>query len=57
MTAALIAILSEILKLLLKDASVPVAASVAPAVPRRMRDAFEQRVLDKIQKSSIHRTH
>ena len=54
MVAAIITILKEVLKLLWNDASTPVAASVAPAVPRRMRDAFEQRVLDKIKKSSIH---
>jgi hypothetical protein len=54
MLAAIITILKEVLKLLWNDASIPVAAAVAPAVPRRMRDAFEQRVLDKIKKSSLH---
>ena len=54
MVEAIITILKEVLKLLWNDASIPVAAAVAPAVPRRMRDAFEQRVLDKLKKSIIH---
>lgn len=57
MAAALITILKEVLKLLWNDASTPLTASIAPAIPRRMRDAFEQRVLDKIKKSSLHSDH
>ena len=54
MVTALLAILREILKLLLEDAATPVKATVAPAVPRKLRDAWKQRMLDKWQKSSLH---
>lgn len=57
MATALLTILKEVLKLLWNDASTPLTASIAPAIPRRMRDAFEQRVLDKIKKSSLHSDH
>ena len=54
MVAALLAILKEILKLLWDEAAKPVKATVAPAVPRKLRDAWKQRMLDKWQKSSLH---
>jgi hypothetical protein len=50
----LIVILKEILKLLIDDATKPVKASVASAVPRKLRDAWEQRMLDRWKKSGIH---
>ena len=54
MAAALIAILREILSLLWNEAAKPVKATVAPAVPRKLRDAWKQRMLDKWEKSSLH---
>ena len=54
MATALLAILKEILKLLWNETTEPVKASVAPAVPKRLRDAWNKRMLDKWQKSSIH---
>ena len=53
MVAAIIAILREILKLLWNEAANPVKASVAPVVPRKLRDAWKHRMLDKWKKSSI----
>ena len=43
-------ILKEILKLLLNDAAKPVTATVAPAVPRKLRDAWVNGMLDKWKK-------
>jgi hypothetical protein len=54
MGTVLLAILKEILSLLWNEAAEPVKASVAPAVPRKLRDAWKQRMLDKWEKSSIH---
>jgi hypothetical protein len=54
MATALLAILREILKLLLNEAATPVKASVASVVPRKLRDAWKQRMLDKWEKGSLH---
>jgi hypothetical protein len=54
MVTALITILKEILKLLWNESTKPVKAAVAPAVPRKLRDAWNKRMLDKWQKSSLH---
>ena len=54
MATALTAILREILKLLWNEAAEPVKASVAPVVPRKLRDAWNKRMLDKWKKSSLH---
>jgi hypothetical protein len=54
MGTVLLAILKEILSLLWNEAAEPVKATVAPAVPRKLRDAWKQRMLDKWEKSSIH---
>ena len=54
MVTAILAILKEILKLLWKDAVKPVKATVVPAVPRSLRDAWNKRMLDKWKKSSLH---
>jgi len=54
MATALLAILREILKLLWNDAARPVKAAVAPVVPRKLRDAWKQRMLDKWQAGGIH---
>lgn len=54
MTKALVAILREILKLLWNEAAKPIKASVVPVVPRKLRDAWNKRMLDKWQKSSLH---
>jgi hypothetical protein len=54
MGTILLAILKEILSLLWNEATEPVKAAVAPAVPRKLRDAWKQRMLDKWQKSSLH---
>jgi hypothetical protein len=56
MTQALVAILKEILKLLWNESSTPIQASVAPAVPRMLRDAWEQRMRKRWEKSGIHKT-
>ena len=54
MATALIAILREILSLLWNEAAKPVKATVAPVVPRKLRDAWKRRMLDKWEKSSLH---
>jgi hypothetical protein len=54
MGAVLLAILKEILSLLWNEAAEPVKATIAPAVPRKLRDAWKQRMLDKWEKSSLH---
>jgi hypothetical protein len=53
MVAALITILKEILRLLWNEATEPVKATVVP-VPRKLRDAWNKRMLDKWKKSSLH---
>ena len=53
MGTVLLAILKEILSLLWNEAAEPVKATVAPAVPRKLRDAWKHRMLDKWKKSSI----
>ena len=54
MVTALTAILREILKLLWNEAAEPVKASVAPVVPRKLRDAWNKRMLDKWKKGSLY---
>ena len=54
MGTVLLAILKEILSLLWNEAAEPVKATIAPAVPRKLRDAWKQRMLDKWEKSSLH---
>jgi hypothetical protein len=54
MVTALITILREILNLLWNEATEPVKAAVAPVVPRKLRDAWDKRMLDKWKESSIH---
>ena len=54
MVTALLAILREVLKLLWNDAAQPVKVAVAPVVPRKLRDAWKQRMLDKWQAGGIH---
>jgi len=54
MLEILAVILKEVLSLLVNEAAKPVTATVAPVVPRKLRDAWEQRMLDRFKKSSIH---
>ena len=57
MLEILAVILKEVLSLLVNEAAKPVTATVAPVVPRKLRDAWEQRMLDRFKKSSIHSPH
>ena len=54
MATALIAILREILSLLWNESAKPIKAAVAPVVPRKLRDAWKQRMLDKWKTGGIH---
>jgi hypothetical protein len=54
MATALIAILREILSLLWNESAKPIKAAVAPVVPRKLRDAWNKRMLDKWKKGSLY---